>query len=42
MSQENVEIVKRAVEAWNTDDLDALLAELDADVEWHPGNRAGA
>src|SRR5215203_1432373 len=35
MSQENVETVQRAVEAWNADDLDAFLAELDADVEWH-------
>ena len=40
MSQENVETVQRAVEAWNADDLDALLAELDADVEWHC-DRAG-
>ena len=29
MSQENVEIVQRAVEAWNADDLDAFLAELE-------------
>ena len=36
MSQENVETVQRAVEAWNADDLDAFLAELDADLEWHP------
>ena len=36
MSQENVEVVQRAIEAWNADDLDAFLAELDADLEWHP------
>ena len=26
----------RAHEAWSTDDLDAFLAELDPEVEWHP------
>ena len=36
MSQENVEAVQRAWEAWNADDLDALLAVLDPEVEWHP------
>ena len=36
MSQENVEAAWRAYEAWNTDDLDAYLAELDPEVEWHP------
>jgi ketosteroid isomerase-like protein len=36
MSQENVETVRRVLEAWNTDDLDAFLAELDPEVEWHP------
>ncbi len=41
MSQENVEIVQRAIEAWNADDLDAFLAELDADVEWHPAIEPG-
>jgi ketosteroid isomerase-like protein len=35
MSQENVEAFKRAVEANNRNDYDALLAELDPDVEWH-------
>lgn len=33
--------VQRAVEAWNADDLDAFLAELDADVEWHPAIEPG-
>jgi ketosteroid isomerase-like protein len=41
MSQENVETVQRAVAAWNADDLDAALAELDADVEWHPSIEPG-
>jgi ketosteroid isomerase-like protein len=36
MSQENVETVRRAHEAWEADDLDAFLAELHPDVEWHP------
>ena len=41
MSQENVETVRRAIEAWNADDLDACLAVLDADVEWHPSIEPG-
>jgi ketosteroid isomerase-like protein len=36
MSQENVEAIRRGIEAWNADDLDAFLAELDPEVEWHP------
>src|SRR5687768_4131536 len=34
MSQENIEAFKRAVEANNRGDYEALLAEMDADVEW--------
>ena len=41
MSQENVETVQRAVAAWNADDLDAFLAELDTGVEWHPAIQPG-
>jgi hypothetical protein len=41
MSQENVETVQRAVEAWNADDLDAFWAELDAEVESHPAIQPG-
>ena len=41
MSEENVESVQRLAEAWNTDDLDAFLAELDADIEWHPSIEPG-
>jgi ketosteroid isomerase-like protein len=36
MSQENVEAIRRGIEAWNADDLDAFLALLDPEVEWHP------
>jgi ketosteroid isomerase-like protein len=35
MSRENVEIARRAYDAWIRDDLDAFLAELDPDVVWH-------
>jgi ketosteroid isomerase-like protein len=36
MSRENVESFKRAVEAYNRRDVEALLKELDPEVEWHP------
>src|SRR5215211_5344108 len=36
MSEEIVEMVKRAVEAGNRHDFDAMLEELDPAVEWHP------
>jgi ketosteroid isomerase-like protein len=36
MSQENVEAVKRGIDAYNRRDLDALLKELDPDVEFRP------
>src|SRR5215203_2553008 len=35
MSQENLETLQRAEEAWNAEDLDARLAELDPEAEWH-------
>ena len=35
MSQENVEAVERFVDAYNRRDVDAMLAELDPEVEWH-------
>ncbi len=35
MSQENVEAFKRGIEAYNQRDVDALLKELDPEVEWH-------
>ena len=37
MSQENVEAFKRAVEAMNRRDYEAVLEESDPEVEWHPG-----
>jgi ketosteroid isomerase-like protein len=36
MSQENVELARRASWAWNEGGVDALLEYLDPDVEWHP------
>ena len=36
MSKENVETFWRGVEAYNRRDLDALVAECDPDIEWHP------
>jgi ketosteroid isomerase-like protein len=35
MSEENVESFRRGTEAYNRRDVDALLKELDPDVEWH-------
>jgi ketosteroid isomerase-like protein len=35
MSEENVEAFKRGLEAGNRGDIEALLAELDPEVEWH-------
>jgi hypothetical protein len=35
MSQENVEAFKRGTEAYNRRDVDALLKELEPEVEWH-------
>jgi uncharacterized protein len=34
MASENVEIVRRAFEAWNSGDAEAAIALLDADIEW--------
>lgn len=36
MSEENVELLRRAVEAYNRRDVDALNAELHPEIEWHP------
>ena len=35
MSQENVEAYMRAVEAFNRPEIEALLEELDPEVEWY-------
>ena len=34
MSRENVEVVRRAIEAWQRDDLEAWLSCLHPDIEW--------
>ena len=36
MSEENVEAFKRGVDAFNRRDIDAVLEDLDPEVEWHP------
>jgi ketosteroid isomerase-like protein len=36
MSREDIEGFKRAIEAGNRRDFDAVLEELDPQVEWHP------
>jgi ketosteroid isomerase-like protein len=33
---ENADLLRRAVDAYNRRDVDALLAELDPEVEWAP------
>jgi ketosteroid isomerase-like protein len=35
MSQENMEIVRRSVEAFNDRDLDTVMEMCDPQVEWH-------
>jgi ketosteroid isomerase-like protein len=35
MSEENVEIVRKGVDAFNRGDYEEALAVLDQDVEWH-------
>jgi ketosteroid isomerase-like protein len=35
MSRDNVELVRRAYEAWNSGEPEAALELLDPDVEWH-------
>ena len=37
MSRENVELLRRGLEAWQRDDFDSWLATLDLAVEWHTG-----
>jgi len=36
MSQENLEVVRRALEAWQRGDLDTWLSAYDPAIEWHP------
>ena len=41
MSQENVENVKRTIEAANRRDIEAVLEEVEPEAEWpHPGFHA--
>ena len=34
MSEENVEIARRGVDAWNRRDLDAFVALMDPEIRW--------
>ncbi len=36
MSQENVEVVRKAVDAWNSGGVEAVLAFYPEDVVWYP------
>ena len=36
MSQENVEAIRRATDAYNRGDIDGVLEECDPEIEWHP------
>ena len=40
MSQENVEIVRKGIEAWNQHDADLWLSYAAPDVEWAPAGPA--
>jgi ketosteroid isomerase-like protein len=36
MSEENVEVARRAIPGWNDRGVDGLVEVLDPEVEWHP------
>jgi ketosteroid isomerase-like protein len=36
VAEANVELLKRAVDAYNRRDIEALLNQLDPEIEWHP------
>jgi SnoaL-like domain len=38
MSQENLEASRRFVDAFNRRDVEAMIATLDAGIEWHPAS----
>ena len=40
MSQENVELVRKSIEAWNQRDREALMSYTTSDVEWEAGGPA--
>jgi ketosteroid isomerase-like protein len=42
MSEENVEVVRRAYDAWNREDLDAFLSVVHPDAEWGAGGGGSA
>jgi ketosteroid isomerase-like protein len=35
MSQDNVEVVRHQLEAWQRDDFEAFLSKAHRDIEWH-------
>src|SRR4051812_12821472 len=39
MSQENVELIPRSFDAFNRDDLEAILGDLAPEYEFHPSGR---
>ena len=41
MSQENVEALKRALDAYNRRDIEALVEGADPEIEWHSAILAG-
>jgi ketosteroid isomerase-like protein len=41
MSQENVEAAERFIDAYNRRDVEAMLADLDPEIEWHSGILTG-
>ncbi len=40
MSQENVELVRKSIEAWNQRDRETLMGYTTSDVEWEAGGPA--
>jgi ketosteroid isomerase-like protein len=42
MSEENAEMLKRAIEAWNAGDLDCFLESWHAAAEWRPAFPKGS
>ena len=40
MREEDLEALRRGYEAWNRGDLGAVLALVDPDIEWRPGEEA--
>ena len=36
MSEQNIELMRRLIEAYNAHDIEAIIALCDSNVEWHP------